>query len=82
MTDTPDPQEGAMPQVPLFSEYPASLSRPRSMQDALDAGRAERARAAAGFFARLRQALAQPFRRRQTVAVPPSGIRVVVCNDC
>lgn len=71
-----------MPQSPLFSEYPAVPSRPPSMQAALAAGRAERSRAAAGLARRALGAVRDLLRRRQTVAVPPSGIRVVVCNDC
>ncbi|SOD92396.1 hypothetical protein [Caenispirillum bisanense] len=71
-----------MSQPSLFSEYPAVQVRARAVQSGLQAARLERSQAAFDLVQRLRALIAQPFRRRQTVAVPPRGVRIAVCNDC
>lgn len=81
-TSHSDIEEEAMSQPSLFSEYPAVSVRPRVVQAGLKAARLERSRVAFDLVQRLGAMLAQPFRRRQTVAVPPRGIRIAVCNDC
>lgn len=81
-TSHSDAEEEAMSQPSLFSEYPAVPIRSRVVQSGLQAARLERSRAAFALVQRLRTLMAQPFRRRQTFAVPPRGIRIAVCNDC
>ncbi|WP_404382612.1 hypothetical protein [Caenispirillum salinarum] len=68
---------------PLFSEYASRVPTPAERRRAMGRGRAERSRAAFAMAANLRSWLADVFRPRQRIVVPPRGdLRIVACTDC